>query len=121
MNIATKESENMNCIAHLVIKDEERIEQSLEEHCSHVAKYAGESLKNIGFYNVAYLSGVLHDMGKATQSFDEYIEKAFRGENPTKGSVIHSYTGVVYILEKYHNEKKICQHKKLTILVIFQK
>ncbi|MBQ6994320.1 MAG: CRISPR-associated helicase Cas3' [Lachnospiraceae bacterium] len=105
----------MNCIAHLAIKDGERIEQYLEEHCSQVAKYAGESLKNIGFYNVAYLSGALHDMGKATQSFDEYIEKAFRGENPTKGSVIHSYTGVVYILEKYHNEGS---YEKLTSEII---
>ena len=92
----------MNCIAHLGKGNEERIEQSLKEHCSHTAEYASACLKDIGLYYVAFLSGMLHDMGKATKVFNEYLENAFKGEETKKGSVIHSYTGAIYILESYH-------------------
>lgn len=95
----------MNCIAHLANRDGERIEQSLEAHCSQVAIYAAQCLKDIGLYHVAFLSGMLHDMGKATKAFGEYIESAFQGDKVVKGSVIHSYTGAIYVLEKHHNEE----------------
>lgn len=92
----------MNCIAHLVERNGERIEQSLQAHCSQAAEYAAACLKDIGLYHVAYLSGMLHDMGKATKVFNEYLESAYQGEKKKKGSVIHSYTGAIYILENYH-------------------
>ena len=93
----------LNCIAHLVNRNEERIEQSLKAHCVQTAEYAAACLKDIGLYHVAYLSGMLHDMGKATKVFNEYLENAFLGEKVKKGSIIHSYTGAIYILENYHN------------------
>lgn len=107
----------MNCIAHLSNRNGKRVEQSLKEHCSQVAKYAGECLKDIGLYHVAYLSGMLHDMGKATKVFNEYIESAFQGGKVVKGSVIHSYTGAIYILERYHNGERN-NYEKLTSEII---
>ena len=92
----------MKCIAHLTKKDETILEQDLKTHCIQVAEYAAQCVKDIGLYHLAYISGVLHDMGKATEVFNDYIQRAFRGMKVEKGSVIHSYTGLIYILEKYH-------------------
>lgn len=97
---------NMKLLAHLTEIDGMRKEQTLKEHCVNTAKYASESLRLSGFYNTAYLAGLLHDMGKATQKFNVYINKAYNGENVVRGSVNHTFAGVVYLLEKYHMDIK---------------
>lgn len=94
----------MKLIAHITIENGKRKEQTLKEHCIRTAQLASESLKNTGFYNTAYLSGMLHDMGKATEKFNDYLEKAFNGEDVIKGSVNHTFAGVIYLLEKYHQK-----------------
>lgn len=96
----------MKLLAHLTEVDGTRKEQTLKEHCVNTAEYASESLRLLGFYNTAYLAGLLHDMGKATQKFNIYINKAYNGENVVRGSVNHTFTGVVYLLEKYHMNMK---------------
>jgi CRISPR-associated endonuclease/helicase Cas3 len=92
----------MNILAHLTKNNGVRLEQSLKEHCLHTAYYASESLKNVGFYYTAYLSGVIHDMGKGSHYFQEYLEAAFCEENVAKIKVTHTFTPVIYLLEKYH-------------------
>lgn len=76
--------------------------QTIEEHCRHTAEIASELLKPIGAEKAAYLAGYLHDMGKCKQEFQEYLNKSFNGESVTKGSVIHTFAGVKYVLDKYH-------------------
>ena len=92
----------MRLLAHLTMISNVRQEQTLQAHCVQTAKYAADSLKAAGFYNTAYLAGLLHDFGKATHKFTIYLEKAFSGENVVRGSVNHTYAGVIYLLEKYH-------------------
>ena len=77
--------------------------QTIEEHCRHTAEIASELLEPIGAGKAAYLSGYLHDMGKCKQEFQEYLEKSFNGQNVTRGSVVHTFAGVKYVLENYHN------------------
>ena len=87
------------------------------------AEYAGDVLNVIGLYNTAYLAGLLHDMGKYKQEFDDYIEKCYQAENdrtgkikrPKKGSVNHTFAAVKYLLENLHGGDK---YQKLTCELI---
>ena len=79
--------------------------QTIDEHCRHTAEIAAELLKPIGAGKAAYIAGYLHDMGKCKQEFQAYLEKSFYGEKVTKGSVIHTFAGVKYVLENYHKNE----------------
>ncbi len=91
-------------LAHIRNDKGVRIEQSLRDHCLQTAKYSAECLSGTGLENTAYLSGILHDMGKAKQAFMNYLEAGYCGEKVVRGSVNHTFAGVIYILEKYHNK-----------------
>ena len=77
--------------------------QTVEEHCRHTANIASRLLEPIGASKTAYIAGYLHDMGKCKQEFQEYLEKSFNGEKVMRGSVVHTFAGVKYVLEKYFN------------------
>ena len=66
----------MELFAHLTKENEKRVEQSLRDHCVQTAEYAATSLENIGFYHIAYLAGLLHDMGKATQKYKQSFARS---------------------------------------------
>lgn len=103
----------MKLLAHLTEINGLRQEQTLQEHCIKTAEYAGESLGKAGFYNTAYVAGLLHDMGKATLKYNSYLGDAFQGKQGIKGSVNHTFAGVIYMLERYHGgssmEKLACE------------
>ncbi len=99
-------------IAHI---REDKLIQTCTEHCRNVALIAGELLKTSGLYNTAYLSGLLHDMGKFHDNFDCYIKSASAGEKYTGERVIHTFTGVSFILRNYHNGDGM---RKLTAEII---
>ena len=87
--------------------------QTIDEHCRHTAEIAAELLKPIGAGKAAYIAGYLHDMGKCKQEFQAYLEKSFYGEKVTKGSVIHTFAGVKYVLRFYklgNNYKNRVEH-----------
>lgn len=89
--------------AHIRIDDHGRkIVQSCQDHMNNTAKYAKEALNNIYLGETAYLAGIMHDCGKFTSAFTNYIERATRGESVRPGSVNHTFAGVKYLLEKYH-------------------
>ena len=77
--------------------------QTCNEHCRKTADYAQSDLSDAGLGKSAYLSGLLHDCGKFTPEFDEYIHKAAAGCSVKKGSVIHTFAGVYFLMNKYHN------------------
>ena len=74
--------------------------QTCTEHCRATAKYACEDLSSVGLGKTAYLAGILHDCGKYTDEFRKYITA---GEKVNRGSVIHTFAGVNYILGKEHD------------------
>lgn len=76
--------------------------QSCAEHCANTAGYAEECLSVAGLRSSARLVGMIHDMGKLTESFREYINKSAHGEKVRKGSVNHSFAGVKFLFERYH-------------------
>ena len=65
-----------------------------------VAKLAGLFAKNINAQNIAILSGCLHDIGKATSKFQNYLLL----NEGKRGSVIHSLQGSIY---SYFKDNKI--------------
>ncbi len=97
----------MKLLAHLLDEDDIRKEQSLKEHSVQTAYYASNCLKNIGLKDTAYLCGLMHDVGKATYKYQQYLEDSYAGKKVIRGSVNHTFAGVIYILERYHaNTKK---------------
>lgn len=98
---ASKQSYNNSYAAHI---NEERI-QSCEEHCINTARYAESRLMPIGLQKSAYLAGLLHDCGKYSEEFNQYIHKVSAGESVKKGSVIHTFAGLYYLLKTYHKNE----------------
>lgn len=89
-------------LAHITQINGERIEQSVLTHSLNVADYAADKLKGIKLYHTAYLAGLLHDMGKYTGKYQDYLERAACGEDVVRGSVNHTFCGCIYLLERYH-------------------
>lgn len=94
----------MILLAHLTNINEVRIEQSLQAHCMKTAEYASKRLQSVGLYYTGYLAGMTHDMGKGTRIYNHYLEDAFSGKDVIKGSVNHTFAGVIWLLEKYHQK-----------------
>lgn len=95
----------MRLIAHLTNIDGIRYEQSLKEHCMHTAEYAAECAGSVKLRNTVYLAGLLHDAGKAKLEFVEYLEAAYEGCPAERGTVNHTFTGVIWLLETFHTRQ----------------
>ncbi|MVP00466.1 CRISPR-associated helicase Cas3' [Paenibacillus lutrae] len=95
----------MNYIAHIRESDEEQ--QSVEEHLLGVQSLAEDFGAGIGLKHICGLAGLLHDMGKYTSAFRNYIlEAVYNPEAPPKrGSVDHSTAGGRLLYETYHTVK----------------
>lgn len=84
--------------------DCDKVIQTVAQHDRAVADYA--SAKNVaGLKQTAYLAGLLHDLGKCTEDFSEYINKAAAGEPVRRGSVNHTFAGVRFVMERWHSPK----------------
>lgn len=92
----------MDFPAHIKYENNIKITQTMKQHSENVAKYCFESLQDISLGEMGYLCGVFHDLGKYTQKYKSYIEKAARGEKVVRGSVNHTFAGVIFVLERYH-------------------
>lgn len=115
--IIRNEVHSIRCLAHICLENDQRKEQLLKEHSRNVATYASENLKKIGFSKLAYLAGIIHDMGKYSDAFNTYLEASFRGEKVDRGSVNHTFAGVIYLLEKFHVGRK-CGYDTLACEII---
>lgn len=92
-------------LAHITEIGGERIEQTVAQHSFNVAEYAAERLKGIGLSNTAYLAGLLHDMGKYSEKYQDYLARAAAGEAVSRGTVNHTFCGCIYLLKQYHEGK----------------
>jgi len=92
-------------IAHRREKDGET--QSLCSHLTRTAIYSGQFADKIGLKDTGRLIGLLHDIGKASNAFDKYIQSATGRIDPDsddyvdakelKGKVDHSSAGAQII------------------------
>lgn len=81
----------------------ERRVQTCTEHSLSVAALTKSYLSPMGLAGTGEMAGLLHDLGKFTEEFNAYLDKASRGEKVAKGSVIHTFAGVRYLLEHFHS------------------
>lgn len=96
---------NPDYIAHHREKDGEI--QALVGHLQGVAKKTGEFSSKIGLKEQGELIGLLHDIGKASQEFEQYIKSSVGLINPDeddyvdapglKGKVDHSTAGAQFV------------------------
>ncbi len=73
--------------------------QSIAEHLRNTAEICRSSLDAIGLGTIAYITGLIHDVGKFSDEFGEYIRSEGRIQ---RGSVNHSAAGAMYIYNRYY-------------------
>lgn len=90
-----EQDSDMQYAAH--IREQDGGVQTVQEHCIETAKLAVKYGERLGTANLATISGLLHDVGKLTPQFNEYV----RGSGAFhRGDIDHSYAGAKYICEK---------------------
>ncbi len=96
----------MEFIAHIREGDGEI--QSVEEHLLAVKQISESIGMKMGVPHIAGLAGMLHDLGKYTKEFRNYIWTAVNDPKNAqrKGSVDHSTAGGKLLYEMYHKDKK---------------
>lgn len=89
-------------LAH--IHKESGREQTLLLHSEKVATFCAEFCAKIGLKNLGELTGLLHDSGKATQAFQEYLQL---GDESMRGEILHSFCGARYSWQTWGNGSRI--------------
>lgn len=94
----------MDYIAHIREIDGEI--QTVREHLDEVRLISENFGDKIGVKNLAGIAGLLHDLGKNTEKFKNYIEEAVRNPDnpPQRGSVDHSTAGGRLLHNLFHNK-----------------
>lgn len=95
----------MEFIAHIRNSENKEI-QSVKDHLLEAKSLAEEYGTPLGIKHLTGLAGLLHDLGKATNQFKDYITEAVNNPNnpPKRGSVDHSTAGGKFLYDLYHNE-----------------
>lgn len=74
----------------------------MDSHLINVAKYASQEAQTVKLSHTLSLSGILHDAGKLTVVFNNYIHKAHENSKDVhRGEINHSSAGGRYIFEQY--------------------
>lgn len=88
-----------SCLAHIQRDSSGQIVtiQSVSDHCRNTAKYAAEALNPVSLTACGYLAGLVHDAGKYTADFQNYLSNQIGH----RGSVNHTFAGVRLLLKRY--------------------
>lgn len=73
--------------------------QLLEDHLKETAELTRKFASVFGVGNWGYIAGLLHDLGKYTHSFQDYLMRSAAGERVTRGEVIHALQGAKFANE----------------------
>jgi CRISPR-associated endonuclease/helicase Cas3 len=80
-----------------------RENQLLSEHLTNTAELAKTFASVFGCEKTAYSTGLLHDLGKYTHAFQDYLNRGLRGEKVTRGEVIHALQGAKFSAESFND------------------
>lgn len=78
-----------------------RPNEELKVHLDHVAEMAGEFATVFGGKEFARTCGYLHDLGKYSNAFQDYMERVVNHEKVKRGEAIHSLQGGIYAFEHF--------------------
>lgn len=87
-------------IAH--IRKSDLVEQSVQQHLEEVAELARHYGEVVSMGALSELSGLLHDMGKFTIHFTNYLKKAVLENKIASDKIDHSTAGAKYLYENYY-------------------
>ena len=78
-------------------------EQTMGAHLLRVGNLMKEDAARIGLSSLAYLIGVLHDLGKCSKDFADYLDWCHKHpeDNSRKGTVDHSSAGGQFLMQRY--------------------
>ncbi len=92
-----------NMVAH-ISNDGLNREESVAEHTEKARFLCNEKGKRCGLSHLMSLCGILHDVGKNKQEFDDYLHADERTRQKQRGSIAHASTGAKYIYDMHHEE-----------------
>ncbi|MCM3551087.1 CRISPR-associated helicase/endonuclease Cas3 [Alkalihalobacillus clausii] len=105
-------------IAH--VRETDKVKQTLKDHLFGASRIAEAHGAKLGLKHVAGLAGVLHDLGKFSDEFQDYLDKAvFHPELAEKkrGQVDHSTAGGKLLFGMLHNKENTFHEKLLAEIV----
>lgn len=109
----------MKSIAH--IRESDKQVQTVEEHLLGVKQLAEKFGRKLHIEHVTGLAGMLHDLGKYTHQFAEYILAATSDDStvpkPKRGSVDHSTAGGKLLYDLYHTSNRLGYKELLAEIV----
>ncbi|GLC88899.1 CRISPR-associated helicase Cas3' [Lysinibacillus piscis] len=96
----------MSSIAHIRKLDGQV--QPLPIHLKETQKIAEDIGRKLGIPHITGLAALLHDMGKYSDEFQDYIKEAYENPSqpPKRGSVNHSTAGGRFLMVHYHAKMK---------------
>ena len=89
-------------LAH--IREQDGKKQQLGIHCRNVAELCSIADAAQSFRSLAYLTGLLHDMGKASAAFQEYLHWAVAHPGEKKEHQNHAATGAIFAWERWKEQ-----------------
>lgn len=79
--------------------------QTLSEHARNTARLAARALLGSQLFSMGMLAGLLHDMGKATRSFEEYLLRAAEQKEKKRGKAApHAPVGAIFAYERWFEQ-----------------
>lgn len=89
-------------IAH-ISNDGLNREESVAEHTQKTAFLCNEKGKRCGISQIMSLCGIMHDIGKNKQKFNDYIHADENIKRKLRGTIAHASTGAKCIYDQYHD------------------
>ncbi len=83
------------------IRKSDGIPQGLPAHCRAVSLLAERTLAPMGLGAAGALAGLLHDMGKATRAFQDYLIASYEHPERRGDSTPHAPVGAIFVYETW--------------------
>lgn len=78
-----------------------RPDETLRDHLKNVAEMASSFASAFGGRTFARTCGLLHDLGKYSKDFQDYLHRQMNGGNASRGETIHSVQGGLFALDHF--------------------
>ncbi len=75
-----------------------RPNQLLKDHLYQTAFLSKFFASSFNCPTLGYVCGLLHDIGKYSNDYQDYLQRSIKGERAVRGEVVHSHQGAFYVL-----------------------